>query len=112
MENKISLSDFQKLDLKVGKIIKAEPHPNADKLVVLTVDLGEGKNRTMVAGLKNHYKLDELKGKKAVFVANLKPTNLRGVESNGMILAAVSDDEKDIVILAPEKDIKQGTKVR
>ncbi len=112
MENKISLSDFQKLDLRVGKITKVENHPNADNLLVLTVDLNEKQQRTIVAGLKNHYKPEELKGKKAIFVANLAPAKLRGIESNGMILAAVSEDESEIIYLTPEKDIKEGTKVR
>ncbi len=111
MDNKIKIAEFSKLDLRVGKILNAEDHPNADKLYVLKVDLGESKERTIVAGLKNHYKKEELKGRKAIFVSNLEKKELRGVESNGMILAAVSEDNKKIVILTPEKDIDAGTKI-
>ena len=112
MASKIPYSDFAKLDLRVGLIKKAEPHPNASKLLVLTVDLGEEKERTIVAGLKNHYSIEDLEGKKAIFVANLEPAMLRGIESNGMILAAVSEDESQIIFLTPEKDIPQGSKIR
>lgn len=110
--DKISFKDFSKVELKVGKIIDVKDHPDADKLIILTVDLNEGKKRTIVAGLKNHYKKEDLKGKKAVFVTNLAPATLRGIESDGMILAAVSDDESKIIIIQPEKDIKEGTKIR
>ncbi len=112
MTDKISLEDFKKLDLRVGRIMNVEEHPKADKLLVLEVDLGEEKPRTIVAGLKNHYKKEQLEGRLAVFAANLEPAKLRGIESNGMILAAVSDDEKEIVFLMPEKEIKEGAKVR
>ncbi len=110
-EEKIPYSDFEKVKLKVGKIIKAEPHPNADKLFVLTVNFGE-EERTIVAGLRKHYSSEELEGKKAIFVVNLEPVKLRGIESNGMILAAVSEDESQVVFLQPEKDIPEGSKIR
>ncbi len=110
-KNKISYNDFAKLDLRVGKIIKVEEHPNADKLYILEVDLGNKDKRTIVAGLRLKYKKEELIGKKAVFVANLEPAIIRGVESNGMLLAA-GDDHENIIILAPEKDIKEGSKIR
>src|SRR3989344_9306460 len=108
---KIKYDDFAKLDLRVGKIIEIEEHPNADKLFVMKVDLGEGKSkeRTIVAGLRGHYKKEELEGKKAIFVANLEPVKLRGVESNGMILAAVSEDRKEVVFLKPEKEVIAGS---
>ena len=110
---KVKYDDFAKLDLRVGKILNVEEHPNADKLFVMKVDLGEGKGkeRTIVAGLRNYYKKEELEGKKAVFVANLEPVKLRSIESNGMILAAVSDDRKEVVFLKPERNIKEGTKI-
>jgi methionine--tRNA ligase beta chain len=109
---KISISEFQKIELKVGKILSAEPHPNADKLLVLNVDLAEDSPRTIVAGLKAHYKPEDLVNKKAIFVANLEPVNLRGIESNGMILATTSDDDSEVIILTTEKDIEQGSKIR
>lgn len=111
MSEKVSFKDFQKLDFKVGKVLKVEDHPNADKLFVLSVDLAEEEPRTLVAGLKGYYKKEELEGKKAIFAVNLEPAVLRGVESNGMILAAVTEDKESVVILTPEKDIKEGSKV-
>ena len=108
---KISIDEFAKLDLRVGEIIEVALHPKADKLFVLKVDLNEGNMRTIVAGLREYYEVEELVGKKAIFVANLKPVMLRGVESNGMILAAVSSDKKEVVVLKPEKEIGNGTKI-
>ncbi len=105
----ISFNEFQKLDLRVAKIKKAEDHPNADKLVVLKVDIG-GEIRTLVAGIKQYYTPKELVGKKIIVVTNLKPANLRGIESKGMLLAAVNDDK--IVLVQPEKDIEIGAKVQ
>ncbi len=110
MENNfVEFNDWKKLDLRVGTIKKAGPHPSADKLVVLQVDIGEQKDRQVVAGIKNHYKVEELVGKKVVIFANLKPVNLRGFDSNGMILAAVNS--KDVVLLTTDKPINNGSKV-
>ncbi len=111
MKDKIPYKDFEKIELQVGKITKVEDHPKADKLLVLTVDFND-ETRTIVAGLKKHYEKSDLEGKKAIFVTNLEPANLRGIESNGMILAAVSEDESEIVFLQPEKDIEEGSKIR
>ncbi|RMD67641.1 methionine--tRNA ligase subunit beta [Candidatus Pacearchaeota archaeon] len=108
---KVSFKEFQKLDLRVGEIVDVSDHPNADKLFVMKVDLGEGELRTIVAGLKGHYSADELKGKKAVFVANLEPAKLRGIESDGMILAAVTEGESEVVIISPEKEMPIGARV-
>ena len=108
---KIPFSDFEKLDLRVGTILEVENHPKADKLYVLKVDIGEEKERTIVAGLKNHYKPDDLKGKQAIFVANLEPINLRGIESNGMILAASNEEKTNIFFLKPDKQISPGSKI-
>jgi len=111
MKEKIPYSDFEKLDLRVGKIIDAKEHPSADKLLVLTVDLGEEEGRVIVAGLKKYYTVEELIGKKAVFVANLEPVKLRGIESNGMILAATGEDG-EVVFIAPERDVSEGSKIK
>lgn len=108
---KIPYSDFAKLDLKVGKILEVEDHPNADKLYILKVDLNEEKPRQIIAGLKPYYKKSELKNKKAIFVANLEKRNIRGIESNGMILAADNSEGK-VIFLTPESDIEQGSKIR
>ena len=97
----------------MAKIKSVEPHPNADKLLVLKVDIG-GEERQIVAGIKGHYSEKELKGKKIIMLTNLEPATLRGVKSDGMLLAAVSGEGKDekVILLAPDKDIKEGTKVR
>lgn len=112
MTEKLPITDFQKLDLRVGKILKAEPHPNADKLLVLTVDLAEDEPRTIVAGLKAHYTPAELENQKAIFITNLEPANLRGIESQGMILAAVSKDNSKVSFLKPEKNLEIGSRIR
>ncbi|MDO8460471.1 MAG: hypothetical protein Q7S74_05145 [Nanoarchaeota archaeon] len=112
MEEKVSFKDFQKLDLRVGKIISVEDHPNADNLYVLKVDFGN-ERREIVAGLRKHYSKNDLEGKKAVFAVNLEPVTLRGVKSEGMILAAVSGDESQVVFIAPEnQDIGEGSEIR
>lgn len=104
----ISLEDFKKIDLRVGKIIEVKDHPNADKLYVLTVDLGNEK-RNIVAGIKKYYKPEELIGKYIIIVANLEPKNIRGIVSEGMLLAA--QDDKEISLLTVDKEIKVGAKV-
>ena|SRR3989338_3975261 len=104
----IPFTEFEKLDLRVGKIIRAEAHPNADKLCVLQVDFGDHK-RQIVAGIKLHYKLEDLINKKITVVVNLQPTSLRGVESQGMLLAA--SDKDNIVLITLEKDIPKGSRV-
>ncbi len=93
---------FSNLNLKVAKIMSAEEHPNADKLVVLQIDLGE-EQRQLVAGLRGYYTLDELIDKKIVIVSNLKPAKLRGKESQGMLLAA--DDGNNVKLLEPKESI-------
>lgn len=105
----IPFSDFEKLDLCVGKIINAERVEGSDKLVRLEVDLGE-EWRQIVAGVGAVYKLEDLKGKEIVVVANLEPKTIKGVESQGMLLAASCDGEP--VLLVPEKEVKPGEKVK
>lgn len=110
-EGIISYEDFEKLDLRVGEIIKVEEIAGADKLYKLTIDIGE-ETRTVCAGIKQYYSRDELKGKKIILLANLAPRKLKGIESQGMILAAVSDDENEVVLLSPESEIEVGAKIR
>jgi len=105
----ISYEDFSKLDLKIAKIKKVEDHPNANKLVVLTIDVGE-EEKQIVAGIRKDYTNEELKGKEIVIVNNLEPVTLRGVESNGMLLAA-SDGDK-VVLLQPDKEVTPGAGVK
>lgn len=107
----INFSDWEKLDLGVGKILEVEDIEGADKLYKLTVDIGD-ENRTVCAGLKNHYTKKELKGKKIILFTNLAPRKLKGIESQGMVLAAVSKDESEVILLSPEKDIEIGAKIR
>ena len=109
--NNFPIEDFSKLDLRVGIIKKAEKHPNADKLLVLTVDLAESSKRTIVAGLAQFYSVKQLKNKKAIFITNLAPVKLRGIESNGMILAASNEDKSIVSILQCDKDLEIGSKV-
>ena len=104
----VSIDEFRRIELKVATIKKAEPHPNADKLLVLQVDLGS-EERQIVAGIRGHYAPEELIGKQVVVVANLETAKLRGLESQGMVLAA-SDSER-IVILTPEKQVSPGARI-
>jgi len=101
----IDLTDFQRLDLRVGIIREAEPIPGSEKLLKLIIDIGE--QRTIVAGLATHYQLDELRDKQVIVLANLKPVKLKGVESQGMILAA--EDEGGVYLLVPDKESKPGS---
>ena len=111
MEGIIEFGDWEKVDLRVGKIVKVEEIEGADKLYKLTVDIGDEK-RTVCAGIKKYYSEKELKGKKIILFVNLKPRMMRGIESQGMLLAAVSSDESKVVLISPEKDIELGSKVR
>ncbi len=106
----ISIDDFRNIELRVATITAAAPHPNADRLVVLTVDLGSAQ-RQLVAGIRAHYEPHELVGKQIVVVANLQPATLRGVESQGMLLAA-SDGEGRLALLVPEKPMPPGAQVK
>ncbi len=109
--DKIRFSDWQKLDLRVGKIKGVKDHPNAEKLYILLVDIGPiEQNIQLVAGLKQHYKKEELMGKKVIVFRNLEPAVIRGEESAGMVLAAVKDNK--VVLITPDKDIDLGAKIQ
>ena len=105
-----SIEDFQKIALRIGVIVAAEVHPNADRLLVLKVDVGEPTPRQLVAGIKSAYQPADLLGKHVVVVANLKPAMLRGVESQGMVLAA--SDGSSLVLLSPERPIRSGSTIK
>jgi len=107
LKPEIDMETFRKLDLRVATVLKAEPLPRAKKLLLLTLDAGEP--RTVVAGIARHYDPEALAGKQVVVAANLKPAKIMGVFSQGMILAAA--DEKDVVLLTPDKPVKPGTSV-
>ena len=111
MSETINFSDWEKLDLRVGEIIEVDEIEGADKLYKLKINIGE-EIRTVCAGIKKYYSRDELKGKKVILLSNLAPRRLKGIESQGMILAAVSKDESQVILLTPEKDVEVGSKVR
>jgi methionyl-tRNA synthetase len=106
----ISIDDFRHIELRVATVTAAAPHPNADRLLVLTIDLGS-EQRQLVAGIRAHYTDQDLIGKQVVVVANLQPASLRGVESQGMLLAA-SDDQGRLAIVTPEKPVANGAQVK
>jgi methionine--tRNA ligase beta chain len=105
----IAFAEFQKLDLRVGKIIEATQVPESKKLIKIIVDFGSEK-RQAVAGLLKYYKPEELVGKKCVFLLNLQRRMLAGIESQCMVLAA-EDEAGNVVVLQPEKDIVEGSKI-
>ncbi len=98
------------MEIKVGRVLSVEDHPNADKLMVIRVDVGEAAPRTLVAGLKEYYKKEDLAGKLIVVITNLQPARLRGIESNGMLLAA--QDVNVVSFLTPEKAVAPGSPVK
>lgn len=108
--SQIGIDDFAKVDFRVAEVVKAEKHPKADKLLVLTLNVGD-HTRQVVSGIAQYYTPESLVGKKLVLVANLKPAVLRGVESQGMILAG-EDAQGRIVVITPEQDLPPGAKVR
>ena len=113
MSEEINFNEWEKLDLRVGKILKVEEIEGADKLYKLTIDLGEeiGK-RTVCAGIKKYYSKENLAGKKIILFVNLAPRKLKGIESQGMVLAAVDETEDRVILISPEEDIEIGSKVR
>jgi len=107
----IEFEDFLKVQMKTGTIVKVEDHPNADKLYVVTIQDGPDSTRTVCAGLKEVYSIEDLEGKNVVFVANLKPRKLRGVLSEGMMLAA-EDESGKVTLLTTDSDIIAGSEIR
>ena len=105
----ISISEFQKIDLRVGRVISAEKVEGASKLLKMCVDF-ENEQRTLVAGIKEFYNPEEVVGKNIVVVYNLAPAKIRGIESQGMLLAA--SNEEGVVLLTTDQDISPGSKIR
>ena len=105
----IAYEDFAKVELVVGKILECKDHPDADKLLVFTVDIGEENPRTIISGIKKWYGVDDLVGKNVIVVKNLAPRKMRGIESQGMLLAA--DYKDDLTMLTTLKDMKPGSAV-
>jgi methionyl-tRNA synthetase len=107
-DEKITIEDFIKVDLRVGKIIDAEEVEDSRKMLKLLVDIGEEK-RTIYAGIKKSYSPEDLLNKLVIVIINLKPREMKFGTSDGMMLATQNDDE--IIILQPEKDVMPGSKV-
>lgn len=105
----ITIDEFDKVELKVGKILECENHPDADKLLVFKIKIGE-EVRQIVSGIKKYYAPEDLIGKNVVVVTNLKPIKLRGVESRGMILAA-EDEDKNFSVLTTLNDVEDGASI-
>lgn len=105
----ISFEEFEKLDLRVAKVVKAENVEGTDKLLLLNIDLGEEK-RQLIAGIAKDYSLDELEGKKIIIVANLEPKKIKGYVSQGMLLAV--DSPEGPVLLVPEGEVPPGSKIK
>lgn len=106
----ISFDDFTKIDLRVARVLQAAAHPNADKLLVMQIDLGT-EQRQIVAGIRGHYEPADLVGKLIVVVKNLAPRMMRGQESKGMLLAASSEDHAQVILLTPMSDIAPGSRI-
>lgn len=107
----VEFEDFSKLDLRVAQIKNVEDIPEADKLYKLTLDVGESKERTICAGLKEFYPKEKLQDKKIIIISNLAPRKMRGILSEGMLLAASTKNHKKVVLLTPDEDIENGSKV-
>ena len=107
----VDFETFMKVELRVGKITSVEDHPNADKLMIVNVDDGTEKGRTICAGLKEYYSPAEMDGMHVVFVANLEPRKLRGIMSEGMLLAA-DDGQGNVKLLTLDNSMKPGSRVR
>ena len=105
----IGIDQFRTVELRVGTVRAAETHPKADRLLVLRVDVG-GEERQLVAGIRAHYEAAALVGRQVVVVTNLEPATLRGVESQGMVLAAA--DGERVVLLRPDEAVAPGAVVR
>ena len=107
----ITYDDFAKLDLRVATVLECRPHANADKLLVLQIELAGGERRQICAGLRQHYPPEQLVGKQIVVVANLAPRQMRGEVSNGMLLAATDPETNRVIVVTPGEMVAPGSKV-
>ena len=105
----VTINDFRNFEIRIATIKEVNDHPNADKLYVLKVDFGD-KQKQLVAGIKSSYTKESLISKQVAVIDNLEPAVIRGVESQGMLLA--THDESGIVILSPERNVKEGSIVK
>ena len=109
MVDKVEFKDWEKLDLRVAQIKQVEEIEGADKLYKLILDVGELGKRIICAGIKEFYSKEELKNKKIIYFANLCPRKMRGVESQGMLLAASTENHAVVSLISPEKEIENGS---
>ena len=105
----VDYSDWEKLDLRVAEVEEVSEIEGADKLWKLSLDVGELGKRTICAGLREFYSEKELKGKKIIYFSNLAPRKMRGVESEGMLLAASNKDHSKVQLIAPVGEIENGS---
>src|SRR6185437_14597117 len=108
----ITIDDFVKIELRAATVLEAERVPKADKLLRLIVDLGEGKPRQILAGIAQHYAPEEIVGRKIIVVANLAPRKLRGLESNGMLLAASIGEDGRPVLATFTEEVPNGARLK
>ena len=111
IQNIAEFSDWEKIDLRVAEIKEVEEIENADKLWKLKLDIGELGERTICAGIKAFYSKKELIGKKIIYFSNLKSRKLKGIESQGMLLAASNSEHSKVVLISPEADIENGARI-
>lgn len=109
MKPEIPYGDFSKLDLRVATVLSAREHPNADKLLLLEIDVGD-RQKQIVAGIRGHYRPEDLVGRQIIVVSNLEEVVLRGEESQGMLLAAA--DGEEIVLLRPDRECQPGAPIK
>src|SRR3954465_14991171 len=107
----IQYDDFAKLDLRVATVVECNPHANADKLLVLQIELANGERRQICAGLRQHYQPEQLVGKQIVGGANLAPRQMRGEVSQGMLLAATDPATQKVIVVGPSEAVQAGSKV-
>lgn len=107
----ITYDDFAKLDLRVATVLECKPHANADKLLVLQIELANDERRQICAGLRAHYQPDQLVGKQIIVVANLAPRQMRGETSQGMLLAASDPTTQKVIVVGPSEPVAGGSKV-
>jgi methionyl-tRNA synthetase len=106
----ITIEDLKQLELVIARVAEAERIPKTDKLLKLEVDTGD-ETRTIVAGIAEHYSVEEIIGKNIVLLANLQPVHIRGVESRGMLMAAIDAHDGNVVLLTPDRDVAPGSKI-
>ncbi|MEM4181632.1 MAG: hypothetical protein QXX68_00560 [Candidatus Pacearchaeota archaeon] len=109
--DKVDFSSWEKINLVVAEIKKVEDIPGADKLYKLTLDVGNYGERIICAGIKHHYSKEELINKKIIYFENLMPRKLKGIESQGMLLAATNEDHSKVILIVPDKNAENGWKI-